>query len=389
LWNLPLSYIYEAFVSTDTILVLILFLYISLYFWAFFKGYKIFVEANKEALTLLCKQLQNFLNDNQTPLFIIVNALVFLGLSFSFDPTICVIVHIIWLDLYFLFYFLYIINFPIVQVVLICSLLFRIFVFGLFSKTVLCLVLFGVYILSCMDQLGFFNSLKTTVAVLQNDQLKLLNHKKTEFLFFYVLEQQYVVLLILSILVPGTLREVGVQFDLSISEQDFLFHIYFYAYSFIMVITIINLIVVWFFNPGPFLKTAAACIGCVGGVAAGASAYVQYQDSVWDRATGGIREPGPSKAVADAQLSVFNARIATAEGVKQAKIYREIFPNPLPVSPGTNIVNNYEVSRALIEDTTPFQKERINQMLGRNPAGLPYPKENPVKSLASKTGKGF
>lgn len=79
-------------------------------------------------------------------------------------------------------------------------------------------------------------------------------------------------------------------------------------------------------------------------------------------ATGGIREPGPSDDVAEAQLVAFKARITTAQGIKQAKIYREIFAHPFPVHPGTNIVNNQEISRALIEDTKPLQKERINLM---------------------------
>lgn len=74
-----------------------------------------------------------------------------------------------------------------------------------------------------------------------------------------------------------------------------------------------------FFNPGPILKTAAACFGRVGGVVALAAAYVQYQDSVWNRAAGGIREPGPSDSVANAQLAAYKARITTAEGIRQAK----------------------------------------------------------------------
>lgn len=120
------------------------------------------------------------------------------------------------------------------------------------------------------------------------------------------------------------------------------------------------------------LKTIAACIGCVGGVAIIGAAYFSYTDSVWDRATGGIREPGPSDAVAEAQLVAFKARITTAEGIKQANMYREFFSDSLLVYPGTNIVNNQEVSRALIEDTTPLQKERINLMQPRNPGGFPW-----------------
>lgn len=287
-----------------------------------------------------------------------VNFVVFLLISFSCDPIFCLIVHVLWLDVYLFFYLMYIFKFPVVHLVLIISIFGRLFVAGFFSKILVCAALFGYFVFSCMDLLGVFNSIKTYIKIIQDDQIKLLNHKKTEFLFFYVLEQQYVVLLIISVLVPGIFMELGLNFDLNLNEQDLIFHLNLYTYSFIMVITVINLIVIWFFNPGPMLKTAAACFGCIGGAAAAGAAYVQHQDSVWDRATGGIREPGNSDSVASAQISVFKARITTAEGIRQAKVYREIFPHPLPTHPGTDVVNNYEVSRALVEDTTPLQKHR-------------------------------
>lgn len=389
LCNLQLSYVYDTFVSINFLLILILFIYFSLYFFICYKSYTIFVETNKEDLTLLCKRLQKFFNENQTFLFILVNFIVFLLISFCFDPIFCLIIHVLWLDVYLFFYLMYIFKFPVVHLVLMISIFGRLFVAGFFSKILVCAALLGYFVFSCMDLLGVFNFIKTYIKIIQDDQIKLLNHKKTEFLFFYVLEQQYIVLLIISVLVPGIFMELGLNFDLNLNEQDFIFHLNLYTYSFIMVITVINLIVIWFFNPGPMLKTAAACFGCIGGAAAVGAAYVQHQDSVWDRATGGIREPGPSDSVASAQISVFKARITTAEGIRQAKVYREIFPHPLPTHPGTDVVNNYEVSRALVEDTTPLQKQRVNLMLGRNESGLPYPKENPVKSLASKTGKGF
>lgn len=387
--NLHLSFVYDTFVSINFLLTSIIFFYLFLYIFICYQSYIIFVETNKEDLIILCKRLQNFLNDNQTFLFIGVNFVVFLLVSFCFDPFICLIVHVLWLDVYLFFYLMHVFNFPVVHIVLISSIFVKLFIGGFFSNTLIYAALFGYFVFSCMDLLGVFDSIKTYIVIMQDDQIKLLNHKKTEFLFFYVLEQQYIVFLIVSVLVPGIFMELGLNFNLNLNEQDFIFHLNLYTYSYIMVITVINLIVIWFFNPGPMLKTAAACFGCIGGAAATGAAYVKYQDSVWDRATGGVREPGPSDAVASAQVSVYNARITTAEGIRQAKVYREIFPHPLPTHPGTNIVNNYEVSRALVEDTTPLQKQRVDLMLGKNQSGLPYPKENPVKSLASKTGKGF
>ena len=387
LLNLQLSYLYETLVSPNTFLYLLIILYFILYFFVIKEVYKIFVEANREALTLLCKRFQNFLNDNQVAIFFLVNLLVFLGLSCLFDPIVCLIVHVLWLDVYFLFYLFFILELPIVQVVLIASLIFRALVFGFYNSSMIYLALGLFYVLCWADEFGLFDSVRAYIQTLKEDQAKLLNHKKTEFTYFYVLEQQYLVLLIAGLLLPGIVSEVGLNFTLNIAQEDFLLHVNFYMYSFIMVISVINLLVIWFFNPGPLLKTAAACLGCIGGVAGVGAFYVGYQASVWDRATGGIREPGPSNAVAEAQLAAYKARITTAQGIKQAKIYREIFPGAFPLHPGTNIVNNAEVGRALVEDTTPLQKQRIDLMVGRNSAGLPYPKENPIKSLASKTGK--
>jgi hypothetical protein len=220
---------------------------------------------------------------------------------------------------------MYVINFPVIYFVLIGLLVVRLFLSGLFNGTFLFIALLCYFIFSCMDELRLFNPIKSYIEVIQADQLKLLNHKKTKFLFFYVLEQQYTVLLLFIFLVPCILEEMEFFFILNLEEQDFLFHLKFYMFSFIVAVALINLVIVVFFNPGPVLKTIAACIGCVGGVAIIGAAYFSYTDSVWDRATGGIREPGPSDAVAEAQLVAFKARITTAEGIKQANMYREFF----------------------------------------------------------------
>jgi hypothetical protein len=97
-----------------------------------------------------------------------------------------------------------------------------------------------------MDELRLFNPIKSYIEVIQADQLKLLNHKKTKFLFFYVLEQQYTVLLLLIFLVPCILEEMEFFFILNLEEQDFLFHLKFYMFSFIVAVALINLVIVVF-----------------------------------------------------------------------------------------------------------------------------------------------
>jgi len=182
---------------------------------------------------------------------------------------------------------MYVINFPVIYFVLIGSLVAKLFLSSLFNGTFLFIALFCYFIFSCMDELRLFNPIKSYIEVIQADQLKLLNHKKTKFLFFYVLEQQYTVLLLFIFLVPCILEEMEFFFILNLEEQDFLFHLKFYMFSFIVAVALINLVIVVFFNPGPVLKTIAACIGCVGGVAIIGAAYFSYTDFVWDRATGG------------------------------------------------------------------------------------------------------
>ena len=148
--------------------------------------------------------------------------------------------------MYTLFYMMYVINFPVIYFVLIGSLVIKLFLSSLFNGTFLFIALFCYFIFSCMDELRLFNPIKSYIEVIQADQLKLLNHKKTKFLFFYVLEQQYTVLLLLIFLVPCILEEMEFFFILNLEEQDFLFHLKFYMFSFIVAVALINLVIVVF-----------------------------------------------------------------------------------------------------------------------------------------------
>jgi hypothetical protein len=89
-------------------------------------------------------------------------------------------------------------------------------------------------------------------------------------------------------------------------------------------------------------------------------------------------EPGVHRRdVRVAQNIAFGAVVPTAEGVKTVKVYREIFNNPLPKYPGTNTANTAEMQRALIEDTTIEQKQRIALMQNREVFKKP-----PIKPLS-------
>lgn len=263
-------------ISINLIFLVLFVFYTWIYSYSLFTAYHVFVETNKEYLTSICKTFQEILNNNQTTLFFLVNIIVFFVVSFLFDPFLCLIIHILWLDVYAFFYLMYVINFPVISFILIGSLFIRLFLSGLFNATILFVALFCYFIFSCMDELGLFNPIKSYIEIIQADQLKLLNHKKTEFLFFYVLEQQYLVMLILIFLVPRLFEEAGFFVILELNEEDFLLHVKFYMYAFIIAVAVINLVVVLFFKPGPLFKTVAACLGCVGGVATVGAAYVSY-----------------------------------------------------------------------------------------------------------------
>ena len=66
--------------------------------------------------------------------------------------------------------------------------------------------------------------------------------------------------------------------------------------------------------------------------------------------------------------------IGTAPGVASANMWREIFANkPLPIVPGSTAVNIDEVNRALLDDTSVFQKRKMAMLQGRGPTTPPEP----------------
>jgi hypothetical protein len=55
-------------------------------------------------------------------------------------------------------------------------------------------------------------------------------------------------------------------------------------------------------------------------------------------------------------------------------MWREIFANkPLPIVPGSTAVNIDEVNRALLDDTSVFQKRKMAMLQGRGPTTPPEP----------------
>jgi hypothetical protein len=95
-----------------------------------------------------------------------------------------------------------------------------------------------------------------------------LAHKKYEFEYFYVLEKQYIICLILIFGMQGVSSSIPFfeNFNLVLdpSEGELLLNLKAYVFSFIFIISIVNLIIIHCFNPVQGLKLAATCIGCAG-----------------------------------------------------------------------------------------------------------------------------
>ena len=69
----------------------------------------------------------------------------------------------------------------------------------------------------------------------------------------------------------------------------------------------------------------------------------------------------------------------TAHGLASANMWKENFANkPLPIVPGTKAVNIDEVTRALLDDTSDFQKWKTAMLEGRGPTASP----EPIQTLA-------
>jgi hypothetical protein len=97
-----------------------------------------------------------------------------------------------------------------------------------------------------------------------------LAHKKYEFEYFYVLEKQYIICLILIFGMKSVSSSIPFfeifNLVLDPSEGELLLNLKAYVFSFIFIISIVNLIIINCFNPAQGLKLAATCIGCFGWV---------------------------------------------------------------------------------------------------------------------------
>jgi hypothetical protein len=131
------------------------------------------------------------------------------------------------------------------------------------------ILLFLYYLYSVGDILGIFDKMKDYIKLIQADQKITLGHKKYEFEYFYVLEKQSIICLILIFGMQGVYSSIPFfeNFNLFLdpSNGELLLNLKAYIFSFIFTISIVNLIIIHLFNPGQGLKLAATCIGCVWG----------------------------------------------------------------------------------------------------------------------------
>lgn len=144
---------------------------------------------------------------------------------------------------------------------------------------------------------------------------------------------------------------------LSPIKEEFILNLKAYIFSFIIDKTIINIRIIFCFNPKQGLKVAAACIGCLGG-AAGVGVLSKLHRFCLRSGNRGLLNPDlvvPCKTCS----GIFGKRLfPTARGVLQGKVYTEVFSRPFPTYPGTDMVHSEDVGRVLAEEGTPLQRKR-------------------------------
>jgi hypothetical protein len=317
-----------------------------------------------------CKSFQLFCEKNQTIIFVVTNIIVFLCLSCLFDPVSCLITHMAIIDLVGLFYLFELYAVPVVPILIYTGITLR---WTTASDSVddvtIALGLLVLSICTMLDSMDLLKPFKDFFAKFQEELLKNVYHKKTEFFWFAIIEKLYVSVLILMVGIPTYAYKWDMysDFTLNYAQEQALANLYMYVYSFMAVVMVVNFIIINVCNPGPDGKivTLANCLNCAVATVAIGAAYQVEQRNLHDLATGGIREPGTSDRVGSVQIATFGATCPTAHGVRQIKVFREVIVGPIPVHPGSQMANSAEIARIMLEDTDDRQKRHIDLLNGK------------------------
>ena len=131
-------------------------------------------------------------------------------------------------------------------------------------------VLFFTYVYFVLEAFNFFIQIRLFFSEIVSDRKIFVFHQKDEFLPFYILEKQYVVLLFFFLVLPRIFREEFLEL-LSKNESlsDYCDIVLFLSYMSIFMNVIINFIIIFVCNPkmgakGQFVNTCATCVMAVG-----------------------------------------------------------------------------------------------------------------------------
>ena len=316
--NLQLFVELFDFQLTTLLIVAVLFLLV----YVFIKKVSAFVHLNKDLVLKKFKTFQKFLKINQHLIFGFFNVFLFLSALTVFPFWDVFLVFNFWGDFYLIFYILISLKFPIVEVVFFLIFILRLY-FGLISPIYVYAGLCLVYFFFILESLNAFVSIRLFFSEIISDRKIFLSHQKDEFLNFFILEKQYVILLFFFLILPRIFREEFLNFvSTNESLSTYCDIILFFCYVSILINVLNNFIIIFICNPkmgakGTMVNTCATCVVAVG-------TAVMAGDCIIDRAIGGIKEPGGNIVIRGVQRYNYQCEARTSADLCAVKDYINI-----------------------------------------------------------------
>jgi hypothetical protein len=313
------------------------------------------------------------LKENQHIIFAVFNIFLFVGSLTVFSFWDVFFVFNFWGDLYILFYVAISLNFPIIELIFGLVFLLRLY-FNLISWLLIFGALFFLYLYYVLDAFNVFLKMRIFFSDIFSDRKTFIFHQREEFLPFYILEKQSIVLLFFFLVVPRIFKDEFLFFFETNKEVATYFDIIlFLSYGSILMNVLISFIIIFVCNPkmGAKAQIINVCSTCIIAIGTG----VLATDVVVDRSIGGVKEPGDGIVVRGVQRYYFNCEARTSADVRAVKDYISISNGrPVPLLPHTRIANTSAIHTYFINNLTPEQKIRLEY----NQTGkFPFPATKP------------
>ena len=305
-------------------------------------------------LTRVCMVVQVWFKENQLVIFAVTNVFIFFFCLTIYPLFETFLAHIFVLGLYCIVYFILYYKVPVIEIFLCLFFSYRL-VFSTISVSYVCIILGFLYIYFLLESLGFTEIFSEFLQEFIEGKKILDNHKDNEFKDFMVMERACLLYLALFISLPLLNNSGAIEFfNLSPQYENVFDCIKLIVYVFMLVGFLVNLIIIWIFNPKmkTLMKAASTCATCVGAVCT----LVLATDSVVDKAIGGTKEPGRNPVIRGIQFSTYQCEAATKNDLQLAKDHWGVFGTRPPVVAGTNVVDPGQTFDRLCNHTTPEQK---------------------------------